>query len=49
LTPDALRERCAKALASYKVPREFVITTELLPRTASGKVQKFKARERFGG
>jgi fatty-acyl-CoA synthase len=49
LTPDALRERCAKALASYKVPREFVITTDPLPRTASGKVQKFKARESFGG
>jgi malonyl-CoA/methylmalonyl-CoA synthetase len=36
---DALREVCARALASFKVPRAF-IAVESLPRTALGKVQK---------
>ncbi|HUQ80134.1 MAG TPA: AMP-binding protein [Gemmatimonadaceae bacterium] len=36
---DALREACAKALASFKVPRGFV-SVEALPRNALGKVQK---------
>jgi fatty-acyl-CoA synthase len=49
VTAEALSERCVGALASFKVPHEFVVTTELLPRTASGKVQKFKARERYAG
>lgn len=34
-----LEEKCRKALASFKVPRRFVIV-ESLPRTALGKVQK---------
>ncbi len=45
LEADALRERCREALASYKVPAHIEIRTEPLPRTASGKVQKFKLRE----
>jgi acyl-coenzyme A synthetase/AMP-(fatty) acid ligase len=36
---DALREVCAEALASFKVPRGFV-RVEALPRNALGKVQK---------
>ncbi len=36
---EQLRELCAKALASFKVPRAF-IRVESLPRTALGKVQK---------
>ena len=36
---DALRERCARGLASFKVPRAFV-RVEALPRNALGKVQK---------
>jgi fatty-acyl-CoA synthase len=45
LEADALRERCREALASYKVPARIEIRAEPLPRTASGKVQKFKLRE----
>jgi malonyl-CoA/methylmalonyl-CoA synthetase len=35
----ALEQRCRAALASFKVPRKFVVV-EKLPRTALGKVQK---------
>jgi malonyl-CoA/methylmalonyl-CoA synthetase len=38
-TDDALRATCARALASFKVPRAFV-RVDSLPRTALGKVQK---------
>jgi malonyl-CoA/methylmalonyl-CoA synthetase len=36
---DALREACARSLASFKVPRGFV-TVATLPRNALGKIQK---------
>jgi len=36
---DAARDACARALASFKVPRTFV-RVEALPRNALGKVQK---------
>ena len=36
---DALREACARSLASFKVPRGFV-RVDALPRNALGKVQK---------
>ena len=36
---DGLREACARALASFKVPRGFV-RVDALPRNALGKVQK---------
>lgn len=39
LDADALRAACARALASFKVPRGFV-RVEALPRNALGKVQK---------
>lgn len=35
-----LRALCIKNLAAYKVPREFILTTEELPTTATGKVNK---------
>jgi malonyl-CoA/methylmalonyl-CoA synthetase len=38
-TDDALRDACARGLASFKVPRAFV-RVDSLPRTALGKVQK---------
>jgi fatty-acyl-CoA synthase len=39
-------EALARAeLADFKVPRRFVLRQEPLPRTASGKVQKFELRE----
>ncbi|MEM0953244.1 MAG: long-chain fatty acid--CoA ligase [Pseudomonadota bacterium] len=47
-TADTLKAWCSEHLAGYKVPRlyEFV---ELLPRNASGKLNKPQLRERFPG
>ena len=42
-TPEDLIAWCRKNLASYKCPR-YVVFTEL-PRTSTGKIQKFKLRE----
>lgn len=50
LTPDAdvseadIKEYCLSNLAEYKHPREVEFVEEL-PRTTTGKVQKFKLRE----
>jgi acyl-CoA synthetase (AMP-forming)/AMP-acid ligase II len=46
VTPEELVAHCRSSLAGYKCPKriEFV---ETLPRTATGKLQKFKLRERF--
>ncbi|SEL03744.1 fatty-acyl-CoA synthase [Roseovarius azorensis] len=41
---DALREWCRDYLAPYKVPSRFVFMP--IPRTATGKIQKFVLRER---
>ena len=38
--PDALRAWCRAAMAGYKVPTQWVIRTEALPRNPSGKVLK---------
>ena len=37
--PAALASHCGARIARYKVPKEFLIT-DVLPRTASGKIQK---------
>jgi fatty-acyl-CoA synthase len=42
-TPDELVAWCRKNLAAYKVPR-YVVFAEL-PKTSTGKIQKFKLRE----
>ncbi len=39
ISSDVLLERCRAAMASFKVPRRFVVV-EKLPRNAMGKVQK---------
>ncbi len=41
---DALRIWCRDRLAAYKVPGKFVVMT--IPRTSTGKIQKFALRER---
>ena len=33
-------------LASFKIPKRFQLDHEALPRTTSGKVQKFRLRDR---
>jgi len=40
---DALRAWCRDHLASYKVPGRFIFMT--IPRTSTGKIQKFLLRE----
>jgi benzoate-CoA ligase len=44
----AARERLSQALPSYKQPRRFEIVADL-PRTATGKIQRHKLRERLRG
>lgn len=39
LDTASLEEKCKKALASFKIPRKFVVV-DSLPRTALGKIQK---------
>ena len=46
VTPDELIAHCRSSLAGYKCPKR-VEFAETLPRTATGKLQKFKLRESF--
>jgi benzoate-CoA ligase family protein len=43
---DELRELCANALPRFKQPRRYLFVSEL-PYTATGKVQRFKLREKL--
>ncbi len=43
-TPEELKRYCLDSLAEYKHPRE-VSFVEELPRTTTGKVQKFELAE----
>ncbi|HVA49014.1 MAG TPA: AMP-binding protein [Pirellulales bacterium] len=43
---DELRQFCRNKLAHYKVPRYFRLVSEF-PQTVTGKLQKFKMRERM--
>jgi fatty-acyl-CoA synthase len=44
VTADELIGHCKSLLAGYKVPRE--IRFEEIPKTSTGKIQKFQLRER---
>jgi len=44
VTQEELIAHCKSLLASYKVPRE--IRFEEIPKTSTGKIQKFQLRER---
>jgi fatty-acyl-CoA synthase len=46
VTPEALIAHCREHLAGYKCPKRIEFVDEL-PRTATGKLQKFKLREPF--
>ena len=46
VTPEDLIAHCRAALAGYKCPKRIDFVDEL-PRTATGKLQKFKLREQF--
>jgi acyl-CoA synthetase (AMP-forming)/AMP-acid ligase II len=43
-----LQEFCRQHLARFKTPKEFIVDDRPLPRTPTGKVQKFLLVERFG-
>jgi fatty-acyl-CoA synthase len=47
VTPNELVAWCRKNLAGYKVPRHVVFAE--LPKTSTGKIQKFKLREMAKG
>lgn len=48
VAPDELIEHVKNAIARYKAPREVEIVTEL-PKTSTGKIQKFQLRDREWG
>jgi fatty-acyl-CoA synthase len=45
---DALQAHCRSQLAGFKTPKRFCFQAESLPRTATGKIQKFLLVERYG-
>ncbi len=45
VTAEELREHCRGKIAHYKIPR-YVATCDEFPMTVTGKIQKFKLRER---
>jgi fatty-acyl-CoA synthase len=47
LTRDELVAYLKDELANYKIPKRFTFSTDPLPRTTSGKVQKFRVKERL--
>jgi fatty-acyl-CoA synthase len=49
LTVERIETACRERLAGFKIPRTILIDTEPLPRTPTGKVQKFLLVERFSG
>ncbi|MGN8159977.1 acyl-CoA synthetase [Salinisphaera sp. SWV1] len=46
-TSEELEQHCRNTLASYKIPRRFIF--EEVPRTATGKIQKYELRKRLTG
>lgn len=46
-TASGIESTCRKVLASFKLPRSIVIRDEPLPRTPTGKVQKFLLVEQY--
>lgn len=44
LTPRDVQAHCKQRLATYKIPKQVIFADEL-PRTASGKIQRFKLVE----
>lgn len=47
-TVEALQAFCRERLAGFKIPRTVLFETQALPRTPTGKVQKFLLVERYG-
>ena len=49
LTAESVAAHCRERLAGFKIPRTIAFQSEPLPRTPTGKVQKFLLVERFAG
>jgi acyl-CoA synthetase (AMP-forming)/AMP-acid ligase II len=47
IAPDELQRFCRQFLAGFKTPKEFIVEDGALPRTPTGKVQKFLLVQRF--
>ncbi len=45
---DAVIQWCRKSLAGFKTPKRVLVQPDALPRTPTGKVQKFLLVERYG-
>jgi len=45
--PDTVIAWCRRSLAGFKTPKRVIIQTEPLPRTLTGKVQKFLLTKRY--
>ena len=48
-TAEAVEAFCRERLAGFKIPRTILFEDQPLPRTPTGKVQKFLLVERFSG
>ena len=48
MTEEALKAACRDRLAGFKTPKTILFQDQPLPRTPTGKVQKFLLVERFG-
>ena len=48
LALESVQDFCRAMLAGFKIPRELFVQSEPLPRTPTGKVQKFLLVERLG-
>jgi acyl-CoA synthetase (AMP-forming)/AMP-acid ligase II len=46
VTPEEIMAHCRGRIAGYKIPKRVEFRQEI-PRTATGKIQKFKLREQF--
>lgn len=49
VTADSVEAYCRERLAGFKIPRTILFDDQPLPRTPTGKVQKFMLVERFSG
>lgn len=47
VSEDELKAFMSEQIAKYKVPKRWVLTSQPLPKTVSGKVRKFEIREIF--
>ena len=49
INAEEIRDFCRQRLAGFKTPKRVIIQPDPLPRTPTGKVQKFRLVEQYGG